>query len=201
MFLIDCQFLNKFILKYLLKKIDTFILIYKVDIEKYFTNNYLFLNIYIKKQIDSKSAITYICREIYIVNYLKVKMFLKIDIIILEQIIVNLNNKTLTVNSCRKLTIDFKIIAKNNTRVRRILKINRKTIVNINTIIKLSICLLQSLLNKDYLFELKLIDIYIYIIDFSIFSIYVCNTSLMLIIINKYINLNYLTKYKKQNCY
>ncbi len=61
MFLIDCQFLNKFILKYLLKKIDTLILVRKINIEKHFINNYLFLNIYIKEQIDNKSAITYIC--------------------------------------------------------------------------------------------------------------------------------------------
>jgi len=61
MFLIDCQFLNKFILKYLLKKIDTLILVRKINIENHFINNYLFLNIYIKEQIDNKSAITYIC--------------------------------------------------------------------------------------------------------------------------------------------
>ncbi len=73
---------------------------YEVDIKKYFIDNYLFLNIYIKEQVNNKSAITYICRKIYIVNYLKAKMFLKINIIVLEQIIVNLNVRTLTINSC-----------------------------------------------------------------------------------------------------
>jgi len=91
--------LNKLILKYLLKKIDTLILICKINIEKYFTNNYLLLNIYIKEQINSKSTIAYICREIYIVNYLKIKIFLRIDIIVSKQIIVNLNSRTLIVNS------------------------------------------------------------------------------------------------------
>ena len=90
---------------------------------------------------------------------------------------------------------------KNNIQVCRVLKASRKTIININTIIKLSICLLQSLLDKNYLFELKLINIYIYIVDFSVSSIYVCNISLVLITINRYVNLDYLTKYKKQSCY
>jgi len=92
--------LNKLILRYLLKKIDTFILVYKVNTQKYLIDNYLLLNIYIKEQIDNKSAIAYICRKIYIVNYLKVKIFLKINIIILKQIIVNLNSRILIVNSC-----------------------------------------------------------------------------------------------------
>jgi len=91
--------LNKFILKYLLKKIDIFILIYKVNIKKYLTNNYLLLNIYIKEQINSKSAIVYIYRKIYIINYLKIKIFFKINIIVLEQIIVNLNSRILTINN------------------------------------------------------------------------------------------------------
>ncbi len=48
-FLIDYQFLDELILEYLLKKIDAFILICEVDIEKHLTNNYLFLDIYIKE--------------------------------------------------------------------------------------------------------------------------------------------------------
>ena len=128
-------------------------------------------------------------------------MLLEINIIVLEQIIVNLNIRILIVNSYQKLTIDLKIISKNNIQICRVLKTNRKTIIDINTIIELSICLLQSLLDKNYLFESKLVNIYIYIVDFNIFSIYICNINLILITINRYINLNYLTKYKKQNCY
>ncbi len=48
-FLIDRQFLNELKLKYLLKKINAFILVYKVDIKKHFINNCLLLNIYIKE--------------------------------------------------------------------------------------------------------------------------------------------------------
>ncbi len=128
-------------------------------------------------------------------------MLLKINIIILKQIIVNLNNKTLIVNNCQKLTIDFKIITKNNIQVYKVLKASQKTIININTIIELSICLLQSLLDRNYLFELKLVNTYTYIVNFNIFFIYVCNINLMLIIINRHINLNFLTKNKKQSCY
>jgi len=72
----------------------------RVDIKKYFINNYLLFNIYIKEQTYNKSAITYICRKIYIVDYLKVKILFKINIIISEQIIVNLDNRILIVNSC-----------------------------------------------------------------------------------------------------
>ncbi len=60
MFLIDRQFLNKLILECLLKKINAFILMCEVNIKKHFINNYLLLDIYIKEQVNSKNAITYI---------------------------------------------------------------------------------------------------------------------------------------------
>jgi len=60
MFLIDRQFLNKLILECLLKKIYAFILMCEVNIKKHFINNYLLLDIYIKEQVNSKNAITYI---------------------------------------------------------------------------------------------------------------------------------------------
>ncbi len=128
-------------------------------------------------------------------------MLFEINVMILKRIIVNLNARTLTINSCWKLTIDFKITSKNNIRVRRVLKASRKTIIDVNTIIELSICSLQFLLDKDYLFESKLVDAYAYIVDFNVSFIYVCNTSLVLMIIDRHVNLGYLTKYKKQSCY
>jgi len=62
------------------------------------------------------------------------------------------------------LTIDFKVITKNNIQVCRILKASRKIIIDTNTIIELSIYLLQFSLDKNYLFKSKLIDILISII-------------------------------------
>ncbi len=62
------------------------------------------------------------------------------------------------------MTIDFKVITKNNIQVCRILKASRKIIIDTNTIIELSIYLLQFSLDKNYLFKSKLIDILISII-------------------------------------
>jgi len=67
---------------------------------KYLINNYFVLDMYIKNNIHNKKFIVYICREIYIVNNLKTKLLFYINIIILERIIVNLNIKQFTIDSC-----------------------------------------------------------------------------------------------------
>ncbi len=201
MSLIDYQFLKKLDLERLLKKVNALILIRKVNIEKHFTNNYLIINIYIKSYVNRKSAITYICQEIYAVNYLRAKMLLKINVIISKQMIVNLNNKKLTINNCRELTINLEITTRNNIWVRRVLKASKKIIIDVKTITRVFVYSSQSLLNKDYLFELKPVDIYTYIVDSSVFSIYIYNANSISITIDKYINFNCLTRYKKQDYY
>jgi len=173
----------------------------EIEIDKYFTNNYLVLNIYIKSYLKEKSVVIYIRQKIYVVNYLKIKMLLEINIIIFKRIIVNLNSKKLTINNCRELIVNLEVTTRDNTRVYKVLKTSKLIIINANIIIKIFICLLQFLINKDYLFDSILVNAYTYIVDFNIFLIYIYNTNLMSIIINKYINLDCLTKYKEQDYY
>lgn len=124
-------------------------------------------------------------------------MLLEINVLISKRIIVNLNDKTLIINNCRNLIIDFKITIKNNIRVRKILKTSKKTIIDVNIIIKVFIYLLQFLSNKNYLFESKLANAYNHIVDFDVYLIYVSNINSMSIIIDRYVNFDHLTKYEK----
>lgn len=84
----------------MLKKVVALISMREIEIDKYLTNNYLVLNIYIKNYLEEKNVITYIYWKIHVVNYFKIKMLLEIDVIISKRIIVNLNSKKLTINNC-----------------------------------------------------------------------------------------------------
>ena len=118
-------------------------------------NDYLILNIYIKEKIDFKNAIIHIHRELYIINDLKIKILLKMNIIIFKRIIIDINVKIFRINNYKNFIIDFNIIIKNNKRIRKILKIEKKIIIEINTIIKVFINFFKKLFNRDYLFVLN----------------------------------------------
>ncbi len=73
---------------------------HNINIARYLINNYFVLNIYIKDYIYNRKFVAYICRKIYVVNNFKIKLLFNINIIASKQIIVNLNIKELTLNSC-----------------------------------------------------------------------------------------------------
>lgn len=54
----------------------------------------------------------------HVVNNLKIKLLLNINIITLKQIIVNLDIKQFTLNSCREFTTNINITMQDNTRIR-----------------------------------------------------------------------------------
>jgi len=98
--LIDRKFLKNLALNFFIKKIQTFIFVCDINIARHLIDNYLVLNIYIKDYICDKKFVAHICRKIYIVNNLKIKLLLNINIIIFKQIIVNFDIKQFTLNSC-----------------------------------------------------------------------------------------------------
>ena len=57
-----------------------------LDINRYNINKYIYISIYFSKE----KGIKFISRKVYIINNLNIKIFIKIDIIKLEDIILNL---------------------------------------------------------------------------------------------------------------
>ena len=90
---IDCKFFDNLVLNLSIKKIQVLIFVCNINIARHLINNYLVLNIYIKDYICDRKSIVYICQKIYIVDNLKIKLLLNINIITFKQIIVNLDIK------------------------------------------------------------------------------------------------------------
>jgi len=88
-----------------------------INIARHLIDNYFILNIYIKDYICNRESIAHICREIYIVNNLKIKLLFNINIITFKQIIVNLNIKQFTLNNCRKLITSLNVTIQNNIKI------------------------------------------------------------------------------------
>ena len=91
MFLINRRFLNDLKLSNLIKKFKAFIIVRDIEIVKYVINNYLLLFMYVKKQIDDQFIVVYFRREIHVINNLKTKLLLEINVMNSKLIIINLN--------------------------------------------------------------------------------------------------------------
>ena len=78
--LIDKNFLKFFLFDIYIKKTKILIIVKNVESALHFINNYCLFDLYISKIFNSKKTINHIRRKIYIIDNLKIKMFIKIDI-------------------------------------------------------------------------------------------------------------------------
>jgi len=100
MLLINKDFLNDLKLTNLIKQINAIVFVRKINIDKHLIKNYLRLFIYLEDKIDDRVVVAHFCREIYVLNNLKVTFFLKINIIDFKRIIVDVNKQKLVVRNC-----------------------------------------------------------------------------------------------------
>ena len=121
MFLIDRRFLKNLKLNNLMKKFKTFIIVKDIEIVKYVIDDYLLFFMYVKKQIDDQFIVVHFRRKIHVINNLKIKLLLEINVMNSKRIIVDLNQRLLLIKNCQNLTIKLKIIVKNNVKIRRVL--------------------------------------------------------------------------------
>lgn len=78
-----------------IKEIDLFI--------QEFTK-FIYILIYFSKMIknfNDIAAFTFVIRETYLINNLKVKMLIKTDFLNLEDFIIDIKNKTIMIESCK----------------------------------------------------------------------------------------------------
>ena len=191
-------------LKYIIqvKKINVSIFVRDIDTLRHMINDYLILSIYIQNMIDKRKVITHLRREIHVIDNLKTKILLSMNVISFKCMIVDMNFKQFIIRSCQSLVVKLEIIIKNNIRVRRTLRIEKKLIIEINIIVKLSINLRDdSILDKNYLFEFNFSNTYSYIVDVFVWFVYVKNDFNTSLETSRYAYMNQLVEFEKQDCY
>ena len=202
MFLIDRRFLDDLKLNDLMKKFKTLIVVRNIEIVKHVIDDYLLLSMYVKKQIDDQFIVAHFRREIHVINNLKIKLLLKINVMSSKRIIIDLNQRQFFIKNCQNLTIKLKIIVKNNVKIRRVIKFEKKLVVETNFIVQMSMITRENLLfDKDYLFESCFVDVYVHVTNSTLSFICVKNDLIVLLNISRHVKLSNLTKFEKQDCY
>ena len=112
-FNIDCSisikdrlFLKRLILTFKTKKYKLFITLRDIEINRYSINEWIIVLFYIKNLIlEEKSVIIKYTRDIYIVDNLKINLFIEINILELKEAIINLFKEKIVFIKCENVTI------------------------------------------------------------------------------------------------
>ena len=103
------------ILNVIVRQIIHSIKIRDIDEREYINFDYVNLNIYLENKLKKKSSIVHVKKNVYMINNLRVKILIDIDIICSKKMITNLQTRKFIIDNC-DITIlitctfvDFKI--------------------------------------------------------------------------------------------
>ena len=181
----------------------------EIDNREHFNFDYVNLDIYLKDKREKKSSITHIKKNVHVVDNLRVKILFDIDIMCSKNMTIDLQTRKLIINNCDMSTfitctfVDFKI--------NRIVKSHHVVIISTYTIMTILFKTQNFELSneKNYSFQLHVTsldfetknDIIIYIINVKTFVIHVRNATNKSMIVFKYIKLDKILNFEKENCY
>jgi len=156
-----------------------------------------------KKNYYETKILTYICREIYLVDNLKTKFLIKIDIFGSEHITINIFERKLYFGFCEKITVFCEIKARDNVRIRRTVRITKKKIISAITTGLISVILKEKedLSKRDFLFESTISEIYVYFVNFGFEFINIRNDKNVSLKLNNCRRVSCIVEYKNEEYY
>ena len=156
---------------------------------------------------NKKSIIVNFIRYAYVVNNLKIKMFINNNIFDSKKMFVDLKNQKIIIENCKHITTSLKIINKNSS-IKQIIKINNvtKILINFITIIFFKLRDKFNLLNKhDFMFVSQRVErlniennIIFHIVDVYIAVVQIRNVNFKNVFLFKNIRLKIIQKYEKK---
>jgi hypothetical protein len=96
-----------------------------------------------ENKVNNK-VIAHIRYEVHLINNLKTKFLISINILELKQIIINILSRKLRFESCKKILVLCEIKTRDNVRIRRIVRTTEKKKKFAKLIIKIAITLKEK---------------------------------------------------------
>ncbi len=111
--------------------------------------------------------IAYNCYEVYLINNLKTKFLISINILESKQVIIDILSRRLRFKFYKKVAISCEVKIKNNVRICRTIRIAKKEIIFAKLTTKIAITLKEKnkLFKRNFFFELTMLEAYIYFIN------------------------------------
>jgi len=106
-----------------IRKLTSLISIHDIENKIYNSDEYILINDFIKETLlNDTSAIAFFQREVHLMNDLKIKMFIDIDILNSKRIQINLNDRTLQIDSCQDIIVKIDIVTRKKANLKRIVR-------------------------------------------------------------------------------
>lgn len=174
-------------------------------------NKFVHLSIYFQGKAKGISRIACIKRDFHIVEKLKAKMLLGMDIIGPKQISTDIKKRIAVIGSCKNFEIDLSVIAKPGGRIRRIVRSKAKVIVGAHTISKIPIKTTILPENRDFSFcpEYKTGplafqhngSLYSHLVDSNMSFVQLRNDGDTEIVLPKHTRLGVIDEIEEEGCY
>ena len=113
----DQDWIKKHCLNLKIHWMKSLIMIKKIKMIRYFTNEFVILNIYISELIDDRIEMIEIITKVYLICNLKIKFFVDVDVLDSEEMNISFCNCFLIIDREDEWETSIHIHAKNNTHV------------------------------------------------------------------------------------
>ena len=212
-FLIDETYFRQILFAKKFIKMTVFINVRKI--ENVFRENdfYLFLNLYLNEIFRDSSTREYFRKKIHIVNDLKCKIFLNMNILKTKQMTFNMKNKIMILFTCKNLIVLIRITSKSNARIRRVIQFKNQTVISVKAVTQMFIYFKKKRLSddKNYFFksdqkQLAIVlnemnDFYVHVCEENLICVQIKNDRNVTVKISRKIRFDTLTKYEKKEYY
>lgn len=174
-----------------------------IDVSTHETKKYIDIFIYLSSRNDS-NKMTCIKREMHIVENLKAKMLIEIDILRLEDITLNVSNKLTRIDSCENMKVALKIHQRDSF-VRRTIISRFVEIISSEEQTKIKIAMFKSLSkDRDFIFESSSnvdVSLYAHLVDAYTTEILVQNDFAAYVNISRNTRLDFIQEIEYENCF
>ncbi len=201
-FLTNKQFVLKRLFKIHIHLMTNSLIVKEIDANVHETKKYVNFSIYLSSKNDSIKMIE-IHRKIHFVEELKINMLIKNDILKSKKIIINVQQKRITIRNCENLIIDVKIHQRESF-VRRNVINQFANIISSNSYAKILYKMKNLSTNWDFIFESSSevsIFIYAHVIDARTIDVIVRNESAKLMKISQNFKFDVVQKIKYDDCF
>ena len=148
---------------------------------------------------------TIITPKIHIIEDLKIKMLIDMNILMFKNIIMNLSKKLIIINSYQNIKISLMITTKSISQIQHTVFVKKHIIILLQSNLIIVIISSDLSLNHNFLFKFSCCQadaaVYVYIVNHVMLKVYVQNDSNLFLIISQKFCMNQVIKYKAKDCY
>ena len=188
-----------------------FIRVRDINSRQHDNSEYVKLKFYIRdKTIVDKSVTIHFRREVHVVNDLKIKILIDMNIIELKIIDVLMNNNILHVENCDVIVFIIIKFKNNDERINRIIRVITIVIISFHFTIAIIVKFRDKSMSIDRNYFFHFIsnvkfksndEFFVHIVDVNVDAVQIRNVTNKSCIISRNVKINKLHDFEKKNCY